>query len=388
MMAIANSNNVDLPVLIYSKIKSNDEIKSFPIGSTLDENEFEISLLNIFPSSSNLFRKIGVILVPNFDWIDLISSSNECKDLIRDDEATIKYPSVENGYTILKEYLDEERRFKTDILQKDDLKSGLKLFCDLKKQKFNSYDGLVLTSLDTGVSLSSSRQKRLIKTSNEINATVNHLFGMECATFFSISISNGTNATELKVNFTGSLFTCDSSSKNTSTLKIAFDEPNEPFNSLELNFNKSSRTWILAHSVLILNNSTEIPLIYQGPPSMMETPINYSFACTSAIFNAYKENATGKDRPLHKFIFSKFQIQPFGVNVTKHNAANDTDIYYKFGQCNYCSGFFTSGIWMGIISSLLMAFILAFGVYLMTSINTMDRFDDPKGKPLTIAAEK
>jgi V-type H+-transporting ATPase S1 subunit len=74
--------------------------------------------------------------------------------------------------------------------------------------------------------------------------------------------------------------------------------------------------------------------------------------------------------------------------VTKHNTTNDTATYYKFGQCNYCSGFFTSGIWMGIISSLLMAFILAFGVYLMTSINTMDRFDDPKGKPLTIAAEK
>jgi V-type H+-transporting ATPase S1 subunit len=383
MMAIENSNNVDLPVLIYSKIKSNNEIQSFPIGSTLDENEFEISLLNIFPSSSNLFRKIGVILVPTFDWIDLISSANECKDLIRDEESTIKYPSVENGYTILKEYLDEERRFKTDILQKDDLKSGLKLFCDLKKQKFNSYDGLVLTSLDTGVSLSSSRQKRLTAISNETNAEVYKLYGNECATFFSISILNGTNTTELKVNWTESLFTCNSTDKNSTTLEIVFDE-NEELQSLYFEFHSSSRTWILANSSLKWKNMTELPLIYQGPPSMMETPINYSFACTSAIFNANKVNATGKDRPLFKLIFTHFQIQPFGVNVTK----NGTENHYKFGQCNYCSGFFTSGIWMGIISSLLMAFILAFGVYLMTSINTMDRFDDPKGKPLTIAAEK
>jgi V-type H+-transporting ATPase S1 subunit len=43
---------------------------------------------------------------------------------------------------------------------------------------------------------------------------------------------------------------------------------------------------------------------------------------------------------------------------------------------------------MGIVSSLLMAFILSIGVYLMVSINTMDRFDDPKGKQLNIAAEK
>lgn len=72
------------------------------------------------------------------------------------------------------------------------------------------------------------------------------------------------------------------------------------------------------------------------------------------------------------------------MNVTQ----NGTRTNYLFGQVNYCSGFFTSGIWMGIASSLFMAFILAIGVYLMTSINTMDRFDDPKGKPLTIAAEK
>ncbi len=134
--------------------------------------------------------------------------------MIRDDESTIKYPSVENGYTILKEYLDEERRFKTDILQKDDLKSGLKLFCDLKKQKFNSYDGLVLTSLDTGLSLSSSRQKRLTKDANVTNATVYELYGKECATFFSISILNGTNTTELKVKENESLFKCDSTYKN------------------------------------------------------------------------------------------------------------------------------------------------------------------------------
>jgi hypothetical protein len=41
----------------------------------------------------------------------------------------------------------------------------------------------------------------------------------------------------------------------------------------------------------------------------METPINYSFACTSAIFNANKLNATGKDRPLFKLIFSNFQVK-------------------------------------------------------------------------------
>ncbi len=54
---------------------------------------------------------------------------------------------------------------------------------------------------------------------------------------------------------------------------------------------------------------TESPLSYQGPPSMMETPAYYSFGCTSAIFNANKVNATGKDRPNFKLIFSNFQVK-------------------------------------------------------------------------------
>jgi V-type H+-transporting ATPase S1 subunit len=61
---------------------------------------------------------------------------------------------------------------------------------------------------------------------------------------------------------------------------------------------------------------------------------------------------------------------------------------YNFGRINYCQGFFSSGIWMAITSSLLLALILSCGVTALMSINTMDRFDDPKGKPLNIGMEK
>ena len=59
-----------------------------------------------------------------------------------------------------------------------------------------------------------------------------------------------------------------------------------------------------------------------------------------------------------------------------------------FGKVNYCQGFFTSGIWMAIMTSLLLVLILAMGISVLCNINTMDRFDDPKGKPLNIAIEK
>jgi V-type H+-transporting ATPase S1 subunit len=73
-------------------------------------------------------------------------------------------------------------------------------------------------------------------------------------------------------------------------------------------------------------------------------------------------------------------MQPFGVQT------NGTS--YTFGKVNYCQGYFSSGIWMAITSSLLLTVILAFGVSMLFSIKTMDRFDDPKGKPLNIAMEK
>ena len=67
---------------------------------------------------------------------------------------------------------------------------------------------------------------------------------------------------------------------------------------------------------------------------------------------------------------------------------NTTETVYTFGKVNYCQGFFSSGIWMAITATLLLATILAFGVSFLFSIKTMDKFDDPKVKPLSIALEK
>lgn len=43
---------------------------------------------------------------------------------------------------------------------------------------------------------------------------------------------------------------------------------------------------------------------------------------------------------------------------------------------------------MGLTSGLLCLGILLFGIYRMMSIQSNDRFDDPKGKPLIIKAQE
>jgi len=58
----------------------------------------------------------------------------------------------------------------------------------------------------------------------------------------------------------------------------------------------------------------------------------------------------------------------------------------NFGYYNDCEGFFTIPIWMGVVTMLAMLAIVLLGIAMLLSINTMDRYDDPKGKTITITA--
>jgi V-type H+-transporting ATPase S1 subunit len=43
---------------------------------------------------------------------------------------------------------------------------------------------------------------------------------------------------------------------------------------------------------------------------------------------------------------------------------------------------------MGIITTLLLLTILFYGITMIANITTMDRFDDPKGKTITITVNE
>eukprot|EP00061_Rhincodon_typus_P002991 g19015.t1 len=70
-------------------------------------------------------------------------------------------------------------------------------------------------------------------------------------------------------------------------------------------------------------------------------------------------------------IFDDFQIQGFGVKGMHFSYASD------------CAGFFTPAIWMGLLTTLLMVFILTYGLHMITNLKTMDHFDDPKGPSIS-----
>lgn len=77
------------------------------------------------------------------------------------------------------------------------------------------------------------------------------------------------------------------------------------------------------------------------------------------------------------WVFSAFhftlQIQGFGLS----NGTN-------FSYASDCASFFTPGIWMGLLTSLLMLYIFVYGLHMIMQLNTMDRFDDPKGPSISV----
>ncbi|XP_078394020.1 LOW QUALITY PROTEIN: V-type proton ATPase subunit S1-like, partial [Cetorhinus maximus] len=103
-------------------------------------------------------------------------------------------------------------------------------------------------------------------------------------------------------------------------------------------------------------------------------PAIYSYHC-KRVAQDYQSSSIlpwSSSTRLWEIIFEDFQIQGFGVNGTKFSYASD------------CAGFFTPAIWMGLLTTLLMVFILTYGLHMITSLKTMDRFDDPKGPSISV----
>lgn len=55
---------------------------------------------------------------------------------------------------------------------------------------------------------------------------------------------------------------------------------------------------------------------------------------------------------------------------------------------NDCVGFFSPGIWAALFVVILLLSIFTWGLTMIMDIRTMDRFDDPKGKTITVSAQE
>ncbi|VDD90113.1 unnamed protein product, partial [Enterobius vermicularis] len=88
--------------------------------------------------------------------------------------------------------------------------------------------------------------------------------------------------------------------------------------------------------------------------------------------------------------FFQMNNKDYSVGIGFINMEIDLDASSHEGSLRFnrnvsdCIGTFSVGSWMGIVCSLVLASILMFGYLMLQSVQTMDRFDDPKQKQIVI----
>ncbi|EYC15274.1 hypothetical protein Y032_0037g3426 [Ancylostoma ceylanicum] len=102
----------------------------------------------------------------------------------------------------------------------------------------------------------------------------------------------------------------------------------------------------------------------------------FAFACSDSQAAFFK---TDQDGVLIGVSLYNTEVQTMGVWPDKK-----TQQMYFTRQVEDCIGTFSVGSWMGIISILILFAGFIFGFLMLNSVQTMDRFDDPKHKQIVI----
>lgn len=103
-------------------------------------------------------------------------------------------------------------------------------------------------------------------------------------------------------------------------------------------------------------------------------PQEFSYACVSSLSFNFKE-------PVGEIVGVYFKNLQFQLNFT-----NSGENLGKFGDAYDCIGFTSPAIWAGLFITFLLLSIVGMGITYIMDIKTMDKFDDAKGKTITINA--
>lgn len=362
----------NVPFLIFQKDASTFD-NTVTIGQSLNSEDFLKQL-------SSINTNVDVILVDEL-------SNQDLRKLLKNQKKNIFYaPAVESAYANLKSYLDKNQ-LDSNI---DDFKMDVAGAVNEFTARQASSNLVILTALKSK-DLVLKISKRAVETNDmpKAKAPVNSttVFGEKCAAIYDsiylVDNSNPSKVNRLDLSSDATDFEC---TETLSQLKLTVSSNKTLFDAavkeVNLIFIQSVNTqyWQLASNSSVKTAAGTFGVTYMGAPYGMDTPNKFSFVCTRTYFQLY--NSTVATKPLAKvnLYIENLQVQP---NYVMNNGT-----LFTFGKVNYCQGFFTSGIWMALVSTFLLVMILSVGLSFLSGISTMDRFDDPKGKPLTIAQEK
>jgi len=128
---------------------------------------------------------------------------------------------------------------------------------------------------------------------------------------------------------------------------------------------------LLAYKGTVDNKQVDLEL--QMDFDEVYAPKAFSYHCTSRKWAVKGNSTTPEEGAVSSLDMPGLQIQPFlGDKAT------------AFGRAWDCTPFFTIPIWSGLFLSLILLLIFIWSMYMLASVPTMDRFDDPRGQPLHV----
>uniref|UniRef100_A0A8D8S6C0 V-type proton ATPase subunit S1 n=1 Tax=Cacopsylla melanoneura TaxID=428564 RepID=A0A8D8S6C0_9HEMI len=117
----------------------------------------------------------------------------------------------------------------------------------------------------------------------------------------------------------------------------------------------------------------------ESPKLEIKTNLTTSSSITSTLnhpYNTPREVEFADENKVRVVFSSGLQVQPWIPDLLGE----------KFGDMEEAVTYFTVGIWMGLFVMAILAVIFTLGIVMIMDIRTMDRFDDAKGKTITISA--
>lgn len=392
VLSVASSLSTEVPVFLWGDLPKTS-LKSNPL-STISASEFDSILKEEL--ANDPFTVIFIeenLSVEDFSRRDLELGGDTSYPYLHANLGDSYYlPSVEDPLRVLNKLADPERvnhvKLTENGLSADiDSDNGRFLFINLNDardgesrasllRRHNDFLENMITKLqeryNTVIAVytarypswtvpeSHSRVRRQVQQSNGND----HIFDGLRLYVEAIQVSDSRGFKNLTT-----LTASSTAYSNVTLMSTTLSFANENI-SIALNFESKSGYWLLDSVTLEPGNYN---LVYgDGFTSEVYALSNFSYRCAENItFRAVNDTKLGVS-------FVNLKVQPFFATL---NASQ-----LEFGDSFNCSGFFSAPIWSGLFVVFIMLLITFYGIMNMMDIRTMDRFDDPKGKTITVNA--
>ncbi|XP_054169263.1 uncharacterized protein LOC128966437 [Oppia nitens] len=142
--------------------------------------------------------------------------------------------------------------------------------------------------------------------------------------------------------------------------------------------------WRISNGLAFVTLPSKEEIKYELRVNEITAEDMFSYSCSQLKISSLVNDESSKYAFTQLILkFKNFQLQPFDNPLNK---MSNNKVKYVFTASSDCQVWMSLPLWMGFFTLILFTIILLIGVYFLWRINSPDRFENPKGKPLIISS--